>query len=191
MGRHGFLWSGEEVALGHGFGELPLNLLGGMFRSELGQEPVLYPPHLEVLVRSRGLTLFALLQNIEGAIEELLQQRALPVVPHIRPHRLHIRIRQQVQALEIFHRAHGVRQVRHRLFVLDIAAKSGAGKQEMMKHEKCQQLLLVHVEIHAPGHFQRHDASQLRMAAALAFADIVEQNSQDQDLRPFHLPGEL
>ncbi len=127
---------------------------------------------------------FPALDRGRGLDEQVAQERALRRAPRRRTGGAGVADREQVQEAEPF----GVARARRGEVVGDarvgeIAPRRDLGHQQVVAHEPGDDLAPFAVEPDAPHHAERDVGADLRVVTGKSLADVVEERTEQQELR--------
>ena len=178
----------QKVAVGHQLQELfELGLRRARARELRGDRG------LDQRQPARGIDRLAvaLLQDLERSHVEIAEQHVAPVVVDVGRDGAHVGEGQEQQRLEPIDRADGAHEAGHRAVVVDIALLGHLRHQQMIAHQKDDQVALFAVQREPAADLGGELRAEFVMVVAVALADIVKQQRQEDQAGSNRARGRL
>src|SRR5205085_6084322 len=115
---------------------------------------------------------------LDCSMVELAQQRRLPTIPHLRTDGANVRDSQHQEQLQSLRRLHALDKITDRLPITDIELEGGAAHQQVPAHQPGDRLGLLRGKPQTGAEFQSDLLAELRVIAATALGDIVQQHRE-------------
>ena len=118
---------------------------------------------------------------------QLLKQRALPLVPDLRPDSPYIRKCNEIQEIEPFNISRLFRKIYYEPFVMEVSVLRSVGKDKVVLYQKFYNRSIVFREAE-PAAYPRNKLSALfRMPFPHGLSYIMKKHGERQEFRPFYL----
>ena len=122
--------------------------------------------------------------------DQVGDQCGLPVGPGGRAGGCAVRLGQRVQQVQHLEGAYGGRDVRHRRRVVEVASGGGVGQQQVVAHERDQDLGVLRAETQPRRQVGDDRDARLGVVARPALADVVQQRTDQQQVGPVDVASE-
>ena len=126
-------------------------------------------------------------QHFGHPLIKLAQQGRLPAVPHLRRHRAHVGDSQHQQQAQALRRLNDIGEVQDDLRVVDVALERDVGKQQVVQDQPGDRFGLLRRQAKRRADGQRQLGADLRMIAAAALGDVVQEHRKIQRAARLHL----
>ncbi len=142
-------------------------------------------------LRAHLLEKVFLLQHVESLLVELLKQLPFPFRPDIRSDCAQVGECQQEQHTQVFTHPHQLGKLRDHLHIVQISTLGDVRHLQMVLDQELQTLAVFAIQSQSPGDGRNHRRTATAVVIATAFADIVKQNRQQQQLTLLDIVGNL